>query len=196
MAKEKTVRILYMSGLWLPFHKQTSSYFCVFYLDILFLSLSTVWHLDFKKDWIHRKVLHMIYLEKVEFLLLKFRNVWKVIIDATEMVNAIFSLKKEWKETHQGKKKQWFLQCIRDLLFPSCILKSILTCISTLCCKASFHFLDNDVLCDKVCKLLYHSKECLLKCSCASYLSLGLSCLSLQKVPCKVLTNLVPLDFS
>lgn len=104
MAKEKTVRILYMSGLWLPFHKQTSSYFCVFYLDILFLSLSTVWHLDFKKDWIHRKVLHMIYLEKVEFLLLKFRNVWKVIIDATEMVNAIFSLKKEWKETHQGKK--------------------------------------------------------------------------------------------
>lgn len=104
MAKEKTMRILYMSGLCLPFHKQTSSYFCVFYLDILFLSLSTVWHLDFKKDWIHGKVSHMIYLERVEFLLLKFRNVWKVIKGATEMVNAIFSLKKEWKETHRGKK--------------------------------------------------------------------------------------------
>lgn len=75
MAKEKTVRILYVSGLWLPFHKQPSSYLCIIYLNILFLSSSCVWLWDFEKGWSLRKVSSIVYWEKVEASLLKLRNV-------------------------------------------------------------------------------------------------------------------------
>lgn len=63
-----------MSGLWLPFNKQTSSYFCVFYLDILSLSLSPVRHGDFEKDRSYEKVSSVMYLEKIEIFLLNLRN--------------------------------------------------------------------------------------------------------------------------
>lgn len=106
MAKEKTMRILYMSGLSLPFHKQTSSYFCISYLDILFLSLSPVWHWDFEKAWSQGKVSSMAYLKNVEIFLLKLRNVWRVIVDTTKNGNCKSSPNRRMERNISGKKKK------------------------------------------------------------------------------------------